>query len=945
MGMLRIIASGASPKAEAQARGKLFEKLAAEVLRHCGFKIDSPPNINYAGMEIDIEGRGITTGTPLYAECKCLETDVDSPRFQAFLGKYFTRWRKDNRCQGLFIALPGVNGQVKGLYRDEYEHASDTTVRLLEEEHVLQAIFDTNAAASPDVVRSAVDPAVGRPGDCLLLYTDRGLFWVQYVIPEGEGIPTKIGFFDSIARPVVEKATVEYLTRLCPELGDFERIDAGGSIELGAPTRERERGQEEIVETRGSSARFEYQFPASPQYFIGRQYALAEIDAFVRQVVEKKTSSRGLLFEANSGWGKSSLVLATAARLRGQGHLVVPIDSRSASSSQFVLRVIDYALKRTIPSISCEQAAIGGFDDASAALIQAGRKLENASKILLIFLDQFENVFFLPDALSRIAGVFLKLCDSQTNIILGFSWKSDLIGLTNEFPYRTRDTLLGASKRISLQAFSEIETNALLDRLAEELHSSLRKDLRFLLSDFGQGYPWLLTKLCAHVKAQREAGVKQADIANSLLNVDQLFQEDLRGLSAEEDETLHRIARVAPITVSELGEDFKADVLQALVDRRLLVRIGTKYDVYWDIFRDYLNSGSVPIQENYILRTQPVTVLQALRLLADTRGLLTIAQFREATGFTKGSFYNVLRDMRLLGLAETDDGTVSLQPQFKLANGSAQEFEESIRVYLRDRLQRNRFVQRLMQQVEIEGILTAGEVSDLLMTSCPYIAAGAKTWQTYRRIFADWMDRADLVRYDAKDGTLARYLPSAVLTDRRSLLARRRVGIPTPCIQYGPIEEMLLRVHDAVRTRAPIERTGFAKTTREKALVALDDLGFIKQKKATVAVFPDVGRFAENPDGRKELFAAHALQMQSFATFVDILREHEQIGATLAHLAGDLKSRLRVGWAASTAETNVKIMLNWARHAGLASGTFATPRLRPSTKMGALRQQGDLGIL
>ncbi len=85
------------------------------------------------------------------------------------------------------------------------------------------------------------------------------------------------------------------------------------------------------------------------------------------------------------------------------------------------------------------------------------------------------------------------------------------------------------------------------------------------------------------------------------MNVEELFQEDLRGLLPEEEDALRRIAKAAPISVLELGEEFKHEIVQSLVNARLIVRIGNKYDIYWDIFRDYLNSGLVPIQENYIL--------------------------------------------------------------------------------------------------------------------------------------------------------------------------------------------------------------------------------------------------------------------------------------------------------------------------------------------------------
>jgi hypothetical protein len=237
-----------------------------------------------------------------------------------------------------------------------------------------------------------------------------------------------------------------------------------------------------------------------------------------------------------------------------------------------------------------ERPLVTGFDGAVNALLTVGEALESVGKLLFIFFDQFENIFYFLDVLTKIAQSCLKVADSQTNVVLGFSWKTDLVGLTREFPYRWRDTIVESCRTLHLKQFSEAETNELLDRLAGELHTTLRKDLRFLLSEFSQGYPWLLKKLCAHVKNQRESGVAQAEIARGLLNVEQLFLEDIEGLSAEEEDALRKIARRSPINISDIGEEFQPELVQSLVNRRLIVKVGTKYDIYWDIFRDYLNT-------------------------------------------------------------------------------------------------------------------------------------------------------------------------------------------------------------------------------------------------------------------------------------------------------------------------------------------------------------------
>ena len=924
MGRLKILAGGKSPHVQAQARGKLFEKLMAEVLRHYGYSIDDIPNTNYAGMEIDIEGKHIATGVSLYAECKCYENDVDAPKLHIFFSKYITQWFNDGRCHGLFVALPGINSHAKGFYREKILNNSKLSFRVFEEKEVLDAIIDTLGVASPEVISNSIPTEVGKPGDWLLLYTDKGLFWLQYVIPPGEGIANSVAMFDTTGNPLSDGATIEYLKRLWPELGDFTPITFDDAVPTPIPNVSQDR--DEVVEVKGSSTPFEYQFPASPEHFVGRYAVLEEIDSLVEDIINKETSSRSILFEANSGWGKSSVVLATVDRIQHKGHFAVAIDSRSASSSQFVLRMVDYVLHKfgdfsgMLPE-GYNTEAITGFEGAVDSLVRMGQLLERNHKVVFIFLDQFENLFFLPDVLKRIKELFLKIQDAQTNVVLGFSWKSDLFGGTSEFPYQTRDTIADSSKRITLDAFSKEETDALLDKLRIEIgERGLRKDLRFLLSESSQGYPWLLKKLCAHVKSQIEHDISQADVANSFLNVEELFREDLRGLSVEGEDALRRIANVAPINIQELGEEFSPEVFQSLIHRRLVVRIGSKYDIYWDIFRDYLNTGQVPVQDNYILRAQVGSVLNAIKLLVNENRELSMSDFIKLSSLKKNSAYNVLRDMRLIGLVKIDKGIITLLVNLP---DEPEALEEVLRVHLLERLQRNRLIWRLSNALEEKSRLTIDEVSRLLEESCPYISATQKTWGAYARTFAAWMDRADLAISDANAGVLSQYTPGTGIRDRRLLSSGRRRGMIIPSIQYTPIENVIIRLVDALQKDGRVDWSDIKPSTLRKALSMLEDLEFVERKAGYIRIMPKTFEFVLHPDKRHILFAEGALKIKSFETFIEILKEHADTGLNPSELGTELRKRLGVNWKNSTAEVNAKIMLNWARHAGLAPNVFA----------------------
>ena len=917
MGKLKILASGDSPQAQAQARGKLFEKLMAEVLRQLGYEIDRIPNTNYAGMEIDIEGKLIATHVPLYAECKYSEASIDSPKLQAFYGKYMTRWRKNHKSQGLFIAIPGINSHAKGFYKENIENDPDITFRLLEEDDVLNVLFESPDIAQPEIITKNIPTNIGSPGDWSLIYTDKGIFWVQYIIPIGGGIPNKLAIFDAKGNPISDRATLDYLIQLYPETGDFEIINIENTAILQTSKAQKE--PEQIVEVKGSSTCFEYQFPASPAHFVGRQDILNKVDTYTEAIIKKETSARGLLFEANSGWGKSSVVLACVDRLRQKGHFAIAIDCRSASSSQFILHVVDYALSKFGDFdglLSEEQITkiITGFEGAVKILVNIGQVLEQHNKVMFIFLDQFENLFFLHEALARIRDLFLRIQDAQTNVVLGFSWKTDLVGVTSEFPYRIRDNIRDSSKQITLSTFSNVETDALLDKLKEELETrTQRKDLRFFLSEFSQGYPWLLKKLCAHVKTQIENGTPQADIAYSLLNIEELFQEDLQGLSSEEEDVLRRIAKLAPISVQELGEEFKPGVIQSLVHRRLLVRIGNKYDVYWDIFRDYLNSGHVPVQENYILRTQVGSVLRAIKLLVEAGSNLSTSNFQQRTNLSEKSFYNVFRDMRLLGFIKVDKDNIALLIDLPK---ETEAFEEALRNHLQERLKRNRLIWRILKTLEDREKLTISEVSELLENSCPYISATKKTWQTYARNFARWMDYADLAIF-SRDGILYK-LKETEIRDRRSFLFKKRSEIIVPPIQFTPIEKVAIRLVEALRQKGRVNWSGFRRSTITKSLMALEELGFIRRKPNSIILEGVIEDFVDYPEKRLEIFAKAALNIRSFAIFIDVLQQHKDKRLSLAQLGMKLKEKLGTDWKEGTAKTNAKIMLDWARHAHLA---------------------------
>ena len=912
----------------------------AEVLRQLGFKIDKVTSRNYSGMEIDIVGTTAITQIPLYAECKFYETELDSPKLQAFLGKYTPLWLRDNRCQGLFLAVPGVNPHAKAFYDENLASEKKMTVRLVEEQEVLSNIFDSGLTCRPDVPNYAIPTSAGRAGDWQLIYTEKGFFFVFFVLPQGSAIPQKVAIFDSNGASIYSDETIEYLRGLDAELLSLDVLQ---SESLSHPVATKDISDpEEIVEVQGSSTCFEYQFPSSPQFFVGRGDVLSQVDSLVADVLDRKTSARGILFEGNSGFGKSSAVLSAVSRLNASGNFAVSIDCRSASSPQFALRAVSHVLRGydamgSLPERH-EGAEVLGHESAAGLLIRLGERLAPERRVLMVFFDQFENLFFLPDALRPIRDLFLKVGGAQTNVILGFSWKKDLFGITTEFPYQMRDAIAEGSRRLSLGAFSESEAAEMLQRLSAEIRSKLRKDLVFFLSEFSQGYPWLLKKLCAHVKQQREAGVPQAEIANSLLNVEQLFQEDLSGLSPEQEEMLKRIAKSSPISISEYGDELKPEVLQSLVNARLIIRVGAKIDVYWDIFKDYLNSGNVPIQDNYIPRIQVGSVLKATELLNRVGPSVEAAEFRAQADLTEKSFYNILKDLRLLGLAKLESGKVELQISRATEPGA---FEAALRNHIKERIRHNRLVWKLLEKLEAETVISVDGAAAELAKACPYLSAAKETWVTYARVFADWMNYADLAIFDPRTATLQRYHPGTEVR-QRTRFARARGYTTTgnmPIIQFSPVLEACTRIANAYSTKSGVDLSSMKPSTATKALATLEVLGFVVRKTGSLEVTEKMFQFIRVPERRVQLLADAVISMEAFSAFIAILQNHTGKRPLLMDLGRELNARLGAGWREGTAETNAKILLDWARHTGLAPKPFTIAR---RGRFGRIKSQPSL---
>ena len=80
---------------------------------------------------------------------------------------------------------------------------------------------------------------------------------------------------------------------------------------------------------------------------------------------------------------------------------------------------------------------------------------------------------------------------------------------------------------------------------------------------------------------------------------------------------------------------------------------------------------------------------------------MNTSEFRQHTQLSEKSFYNLIREMRLLGLIAVEDDEVTLEISLP---SEEKGFEESFREHLREKLRRNRIVSRLLNTLEDRGV-------------------------------------------------------------------------------------------------------------------------------------------------------------------------------------------------------------------------------------------------
>ncbi len=730
-------------EATTKEKGDLLENLASEFLRTQNYHVTQ--QVRVTASELDLLCRHNVNNREVYVECKAHKDNLSANVLINLLGTITFR----EYSEGWLVTTGPLGKDAKG-FLDEWEKKPSIEREKLSiyiPERILTALINANIICDPPQSNTnAIVETVGLSiGEWALLITPWGKYWTAPVLKNG--IPQAVTLFDAITGSMISDLSLfERLKDTEFELKnlDFFKPD-GNEIPNNSCYAEAT-----VIEVEFGEKWFDYR-PARPEHFVGRRKAQRDILRFFSDAKRGRTDTRILAIKGDSGIGKSSLIakmrdVATTSQ-KPNNLFLYAVDMRAANDASYIYSSLLNALRRAARcGFGCDgELRITNYRDPlqSESIKRFMEECSRKHELLILFFDQFEELYSKSDLFAvfeEAKRLMFSTISASTNFILCFAWKTDSTVPQDHPAYHMWHQLTDHRYEILLNPFSHADAEHSLRLFEQELGQNLLPELRKYLLENCKGYPWLLKKLCIHFYEQIQQGTNQRQLANRSLDISSLFDQDLSNLSDAEMGCLKLVAQNAPMDWYDVLDSAGHDVVQSLQDKRLLIRRGNKLNLYWDIFRDYVLSGSVPsIPFNYIPQSPSLnSMLRVLAELDDLEGK-TIQALSSRSKLKESTIKNILHDLDQFGVVTGSDNKVTISNHIESLE--ARTVLYSIRLIFK----RHALAEKLKEYNSSRPASLEQTIS-YLKEANPTAQYHIRTWKTYANRMVVWLEALGLVK-------------------------------------------------------------------------------------------------------------------------------------------------------------------------------------------------------
>lgn len=632
-------------------RGSFFEDFIGDLLRPMRFKVEK--RLRVTGMEIDLLAKSMDQPRMILVECKAQRDALAADVITKLLGNVTIR----GTDSGWLFSTSDLGKDGRGQWEEiQAQPHLASKFMWFPPERIVSILLDQRTIVDPQSALMRLSSDAASFGDSTLIWASAGKFWLIEILRDG--FPASYSVLDARDGAALDESQATNVAALSDRFNALTFQDVRAST-VSMHQIPRQSPIARVV----SGDTWDDLRPARPNDFVGRDDLIRDIFQFVEQVRAGNTATRTFAIQGPSGWGKSSLVIKLVD-LVSKGRRITncsltAVDSRSATSASFVSGAIRLALN--------DAAAVGllsnpNHDIASLThpldspdILSSADQLSRGNGVVVLIFDQFEELFTkeaLFETFSAIRELSVDLDSKQIPIVLGFAWKTD-VSLPQQHPaYHLWHSLADRRKDFRVRQFGPPDISKVITHAQRQIGLSLVPALRARLMEQCQGYPWLLKKLLVHIAKRLKEAASQYDLLERELDVQALFEEDLAGLASDQIRCLKYVAERAPAYVTEVEEHFSSEIANFLLAKRLLVRSGLNYVIYWDIFRDYLVEGRAPtIPWTRTFQRDPNSAVQAVKCASQEQPI-SAKRISELLGGSERGWVNVMSDLVALQIVD-----------------------------------------------------------------------------------------------------------------------------------------------------------------------------------------------------------------------------------------------------------------------------------------------------
>lgn len=657
------------PETNTTAKGRVLENLTKKLLDAQQYEVTK--EVRLTGMEIDLYAKHKVNSARVFVECKAHESTLSAEAISKLVG--------DVTIQGFdygwLVSTGPLSKDAEGLrLKIEDENSKNGgKFSIYTAQRIIQALSATNQIVSPVSIETMAAGEYVVNDNFVLLLTDIGQYWI---IPVSETELNKevsaVAYNATNGEKVTEPSAIEQLRKRSKSFQSIPWITSN-EIAKASNTKTRISEYESVVPVISGDNWADYR-PARPEDFVGRKNLLDDVFHFFDNVVDGTISTRLFSLKAPSGMGKSSAIIKLRALSRNirrkNKYFVYAVDVRTAISPRYVDIAFKDCLNKAFAEgfidLPVQQIEYVGMNQlfSSSFIQELFDYLEEQQKVIVLVFDQFEELFSkkeLFELFSNVKSLSNFIDSQQRNFVLGFAWKTDLTIPLEHPAYHLWSSLEDRRREFELSQFSSSDIKASLNHFGKQLGEKVNPILKSYLAKQCQGYPWLLKKLSIHVYELLNSGVSQETVIGQKLNIVDLFEHDLTALAADEHACVRDIAKDTPADNHRLVDIYGDKIVSSLVNKRLVIRRASKLTLYWDIFRDYVLTKSIPdITSDYIPQYPTSTIANALLILSNGDGSMQASSFQSIIGYKSSTIDNLMIDLVMFGIARKKDGIIYL---------------------------------------------------------------------------------------------------------------------------------------------------------------------------------------------------------------------------------------------------------------------------------------------